>query len=138
VKDVTSNIRRSTKQRTLVLEIVEHAKSHPTAEEVLRLARKKMPNVSLATVYRNLHLLAEEGKIREVQFQGDVTRYDGMLDAHEHFYCTSCGAVQDLTAKLPATTLTALSSRLGVTIDRYALDYYGLCSKCSRKSSSRG
>jgi Fe2+ or Zn2+ uptake regulation protein len=134
VKQAAANPRRSTKQRTLVFEIVEHAKSHPTAEEVHRLARKKMPNVSLATVYRNLHLLAEEGKIREVQFQGDVIRYDGMLDTHEHFYCTSCGTVQDLTAKLPAATLTALSGRLGVTIERYALDYYGLCTKCkSRK-----
>ena len=134
MKHAATTERRSTKQRTLVLDIVSHSKSHPTAEEVHRLARKKMPNLSLATVYRNLHLLAEEGKIREVQFQGDIIRYDGMLDAHEHFYCTSCGSVQDLTAKLPAATLSALSGRLGVTIERYALDYYGLCTKCKSRA----
>jgi Fe2+ or Zn2+ uptake regulation protein len=108
--------------------------SHPSAEQVYRVVRKGIPHISLATVYRNLHLLAEDGKIREVQFQGDIIRYDGMLDTHEHFYCTSCGAVEDLPAKLPVATLTTVENKLGVTVERYALDYYGLCKKCkSRK-----
>jgi len=116
-----------------VFEIVEHARTHPTAEEVYQLARKKIHNVSLATVYRNLHLLAEEGKIREVQFQGDVIRYDGMIAPHEHFYCSGCGHVEDLNSKLPADALSSLAKKMEVTIERYALDYYGLCKKCIRK-----
>jgi Fur family transcriptional regulator, peroxide stress response regulator len=94
-----------------VLAIVKHLHTHPTAEEVYRLVRKKISNVSLATVYRNLHLLAEEGKIREVQFQDDVIRYDGMLDAHEHFYCVTCGTVQDLAAELPGKRLSNIAGR---------------------------
>jgi Fe2+ or Zn2+ uptake regulation protein len=117
-----------------VLRAVESVHSHPSAEQVYRIVRKDIPQISLATVYRNLHLLAEEGKIREVQFKGDSIRYDGMLEAHEHFYCTSCGAVEDLPSTLPATTLSNLANKLGVIIERYALDYYGLCKKCkSRK-----
>ena len=117
-----------------MLDIVEHEKTHPTADEVFRLARRKIRTVSLATVYRNLHLLAEEGKIREVQFQGDVIRYDGMLTPHEHFYCRSCGAVEDLSSGLASDAIASLATELGVTIERYALDYYGLCKKCkSRK-----
>jgi Fur family ferric uptake transcriptional regulator len=122
--------RRTTRQRALVLDIVERAKTHPTAEEVFRLARRKIQTVSLGTIYRNLHLLAEEGKIREVQFQGDVIRYDGMLTPHEHFYCRSCGAVEDLTSGLAADAVDSVAAQLGVTIERYALDYYGLCKKC--------
>ncbi len=117
-----------------MLTVVEHLHTHPSAEEVYRLVRKKISNVSLATVYRNLHLLAEEGKIREVQFQDDVIRYDGMLDAHEHFYCVTCGTVQDLPAELPEKRLSNIAGRLGVTVERYSLDYYGQCKKCkSRK-----
>jgi Fe2+ or Zn2+ uptake regulation protein len=134
LNETTTQRYRSTKQRAAVLVAVERVHTHPTAEEVYRLVRKKIRNVSLATVYRNLHLLAEEGKIREVQFKGDSIRYDGMLEAHEHFYCTSCGTVEDLPSKLPATALSNLANKLGVTIERYALDYYGLCKKCkSRK-----
>jgi Fe2+ or Zn2+ uptake regulation protein len=118
-----------------VLAAVEGVHTHPTADEVYRLVRKRIRTVSLGTVYRNLHLLAEEGKIREIQFHGDVVRYDGKLDTHEHFYCVSCGAVEDLPSELPATALSTLANKLGVTIERYALDYYGQCKKCkSRKS----
>ena len=132
---MTSSPRRSTRQRTIVLEIVGRAKTHPTAEEVFTIARKKLPEISLATVYRNLHLLAEEGKIREVQFAGGTLRYDGMTMEHEHFCCRSCGMVQDLPASIPDHTIAALQERLGVTLERYSLDYYGLCKKC--KTTSR-
>ncbi len=117
-----------------MLRAVESVHSHPSAEQVFHIVRRSNPRISLATVYRNLHFLAEEGKIREVQFKGDVIRYDGMLEAHEHFYCTSCGMVEDLPSNLPTTKLKHLAGKLGVTIERYALDYYGLCKKCkSRK-----
>jgi Fe2+ or Zn2+ uptake regulation protein len=128
-----TTIRRSTKQRTIVFEIVAHAKSHPSAEEVFTIARKKLPDISLATVYRNLHLLAEEGKIREVQFEGSTLRYDGMTMEHEHFCCRSCGNVQDLPVSLPTSSLTSIQTRLGVTVERYSLDYYGLCNKCTTR-----
>ena len=123
--------RRSTKQRSIVLEIVARAKTHPSAEEVFTIARKKLPDISLATVYRNLHLLAEEGKIREVQFEGSTLRYDGMTMEHEHFCCRSCGSVQDLPVSIPKSSLTSMQARLGVTVERYSLDYYGLCNKCT-------
>ncbi len=130
-----STPRRSTKQRSIVLEIVARAKTHPTAEEVFTIARKKLPEISLATVYRNLHLLAEEGKIREVQFEGSTLRYDGMTMEHEHFCCRSCGVVEDLPVSLPAATVASIQSQLGAIIERYSLDYYGVCQRCKESAA---
>lgn len=107
--------------------------AHPNAEEVYRIVRKKLPRISLATVYRNLHLLAEEGKLREVQFLGDVVRYDAMTEAHEHFYCRNCRKVWDLDPGLPATLIKEVERTTKSSIERYSLDYYGLCAKCSSK-----
>lgn len=114
----------------MIFEAVSHARTHPTAEEVLLLARKKLPAISLATVYRNLHLLAEEGKIREVQFQGDAQRYDGMTEAHEHFYCMACRRAQDLPARMPKTIVKAVERATLGEISDYSLNYYGLCGEC--------
>ena len=113
-----------------MLQIVAQRKTHPTAEEVYSVARKHLPTISLATVYRNLHLLAEEGKLREVQFHSDVIRYDAMLEPHEHFYCRGCGSVVDLPASLSKTSISNLANELGANIEEYALDYYGFCKEC--------
>src|SRR4051812_232681 len=115
--------RRSTRQRETVLGIVEASRTHPSAEEVYHLTRKTIPTISLATVYRNLNLLVAEGKIREVQFHGDVARYDGMLEAHEHFYCRACGLVIDLPASLGASALASVENKLMGSVEQYALDY---------------
>lgn len=128
--------RRDTKQRRLILEIVQHSHAHPSAEEVYQIARRKMRAISLGTVYRNLRLLAEEGKIREVQFNQGSIRFDGMLDHHEHFVCTNCGTVIDI----PATSshkLPALPALEGSVITDYRLDLYGLCKKCNAASSTK-
>ena len=128
------NDRRDTRQRKTILDIVQASHSHPSAEDIHTLARKAFPTLSLGTVYRNLKLLAEEGKIREVQFVSDVTRYDGMLEEHEHFYCTKCGAVTDLTPTISQRNLAGLEKKLSAKIQNYKMDYYGLCKTC-RKSS---
>ena len=92
-----------------------------------------MPSISLGTVYRNLRLLVEEGKLREVQFAGDVTRYDGMLHDHEHFYCRRCKSVMDLVARPQLRRERQLENDLHVRIETRSLEYYGLCAECSAK-----
>ena len=134
----TQNHRRQTKQRSIILEVVEHAHTHPTAEEVLRLARLVHPSLSLATVYRNLQLLADEGKIRRVQFAGDVARYDGKLEAHEHFCCVQCDAVYDIPATLPTAVIREVEHATHGQIHQYALHYHGTCAKCLAASGAAG
>lgn len=81
---------RNTRQRTLILEILRSGNGHLTAEEVLQKARRKLPTVSLGTVYRNLHYLREQGYAREVR-NGDkgTTRFEAAGAVHAHFHCRS-------------------------------------------------
>ncbi|MEO6939117.1 MAG: transcriptional repressor [Candidatus Kapaibacterium sp.] len=124
--------RRSTNQRTVVLEVVKRSHSHPSAEEVYRVAKRKLPSLSLGTVYRNLGLLVEDGRIREVQFIGGAARYDGMTEQHEHFVCTKCGAVHDLPRSLETKLIKKRGGPLrNALVTDYRLDLYGLCATCN-------
>ena len=118
-------MQRLSKQRELVYFIVKQTNTHPTAEEVYQIARKSIPNISLGTVYRNLRQLSAEGRIREVQFGSAPDRFDGMLNVHEHFICTSCGGVSDIAPTLINPTLP------GKIVSTYRLDYFGECETCT-------
>src|SRR5262249_59374589 len=68
---------------------------HPTADWVYRQARRRLPRISLGTVYRNLKRLAEEGLIREIHAGGHPARFDGNTGRHYHIRCLGCGRVND-------------------------------------------
>src|SRR5262245_65513121 len=74
---------RLTGPRRVVLEVVRGTESHPTAETVHRMVRRRLPRVSLGTVYRNLRLLVAEGMVKEVA--GQQARFDGSSREHNQF-----------------------------------------------------
>jgi Fe2+ or Zn2+ uptake regulation protein len=128
---------RRTRQLAAVEEIVNAAHDHPSAEEVHRRVRRKLPRVSLGTVYRNLQKLAGQQRIRVVQLADSATRYDGMLEEHDHFMCERCGAVSDLLRwHGPAPRLPDLG-RAGYLVRSHALTYYGVCPKCRQGTVAR-
>ncbi len=123
--------RRTTKQRDIILRIVRDSHSHPTADDVYSQAKAAMPALSLGTVYRNLRLLADEGTIKEVHFEGSANRFDGMTNTHEHFICNSCGKIADIEPTLGNVTTSQLHGQMvGSLVQSYSLNYYGLCSDC--------
>ncbi len=89
------NMRKS-KQRDLILEIVENNNIHPTAEWVYGEAKKKMPTIGIATVYRNLNLLVELGKLERISIPGESDRYDAVTHTHFHMRCKYCGKLIDI------------------------------------------
>lgn len=127
--------RRYSKQREHIYQLVVSSKSHPSAEDVYSAAKELIPSISLGTVYRNLSLLVEEGKLREVLVDGStITRFDGMTEDHEHFICTSCGAILDILPSItPADYQRAAASIHGGAIMSHKLSYYGLCNSCIAK-----
>lgn len=128
---------RRTRQLAAVEEVVNAAHDHPSAEEVHRRVRRKLPRVSLGTVYRNLQKLAGQQRIHVVQLADSAARYDGMLAEHDHFMCERCGAVSDLLRKQsPAPRLSVLG-RAGYVVRSHALTYYGVCPKCRQSSEGR-
>jgi Fe2+ or Zn2+ uptake regulation protein len=126
-----SNATRYSKQRELVCQTVKTLCDHPTAEEIYEKAQQDCPNLSLGTVYRNLNLLVESGRVRRVSIPGQPDRFDHTLREHSHLYCTRCGAVVDL--QLDDMALQALLAGQEGRVEGYSLTLFGVCGACCRK-----
>ena len=119
-----------TRQRRVVLEVVQRAGNHPTAAEVFQAARDRMPAISFATVYNSLRYLKGAGLVREVTFGSGASRYDGETERHDHAICSACGKLVDFA--LPATVglmrPAARSSRFKA--ESVHLTLIGVCPDC--------
>ena len=116
---------RPTKQRSCVYETLLSKKDHPTADEILLRVRKKLPSISLATVYNCLETLVECALIRQVNVDRSPTRYCPNLTPHAHFKCSNSGNIYDLN--LSKKDVSKLKSILpdGFTADDFNLTFSG-------------
>jgi Fe2+ or Zn2+ uptake regulation protein len=130
-----SPVRRSTRQRRLVLEAVRGTDSHPTAEWVYEAVRRSLPRVSLGTVYRNLQVLVAEGRLKSWT-RGGRTRYDADLDAHDHFSCDRCGLLLDIPRVARTHPAERSLKARGHLITGQILEFHGLCRNCRRGSQT--
>ena len=124
---------RSSKQRDLILNTIVNNPVHPTAKQVYEMARKKMPNISLGTVYRNLSALAEAGLIRHIAVSDDCDRYDGRLDKHLHIICNGCGKVEDFEPDKYFDLERYVETKTGYKLDEMNIVMRGYCSDCQKK-----
>jgi Fur family peroxide stress response transcriptional regulator len=123
---------KSSRQRSLILRILRSTKIHPTADWIYEEARKDMPNISMGTVYRNLNLLRDDGKIQELCYGRGINRYDGDLRDHYHVRCRECGRVQDVPHISPRASSCEVESMTGYRIHSHRLEFVGLCPECLR------
>jgi len=130
--------RRSTRQRREILEILRATDKHPTALELHAVVRKRLPRVSLGTVYRNLEVLCEDGLARKLVLAGSDTRYDGLTHDHVHVRCTGCGALRDLPAARRDAEPDVPAEAEGFAIHGFRLEYFGVCAKCRTQDASPG
>lgn len=84
------------RQRNLILDIVKNTRNHPTAEWIYQEAKKELPTIGIATVYRNLNTLVEMGEVQRLVSGDGQDRFDGMVDEHFHLKCSCCGSLVDL------------------------------------------
>ncbi|MDO5044114.1 MAG: transcriptional repressor [Coriobacteriia bacterium] len=84
------------KQRELILTIIQNTRSHPTAEAIFAKAQESMPSIGMATIYRNLNLLVDTGKIKRISIPNEVDRYDDARIDHDHALCIKCGKMFDV------------------------------------------
>lgn len=118
-----------TKQRLIILETIRGIDRHMTAEEIFAETKKKLPSIVRATVYNNLKVLVQEGKVRRLQVAGEPDRYDRNMVLHEHLVCEECG---EMTDAWPGELKEDLEKKLKITITRYNLIMYHICEKCQQ------
>lgn len=126
---------KRSRQRDQILQSLCETKRHPTAQELFAMVRRRMPRISLATVYRNLEQLADAGLVLRLD-GGPSRRYDGDLSSHAHVRCEICGATADLDGVKPESlvTLPTLGIDSGYRISGYSVEFTGHCPQCQKRA----
>lgn len=119
-----------TRQRKVIFDEIVRSKDHPTANDIYLKVREKLPNISLATVYRNLDSLFEAGRVAKLATNQKEWRFDGNPEEHLHVTCLACGAIRDIPQEFsPKIPYPSQNTRMTVLTHR--LEYLGYCEKCA-------
>ena len=122
------------RKRDAILTCLRETKAHPSADWVYAQLKPDIPDLSLATVYRNLSLFKEQGLIQSIGTIRGVERFDGDIHSHVHFVCTQCGTVRDLEGMPNLPTLKAEAEHdLGSQIQGCQITFTGLCRECNHQ-----
>lgn len=109
--------------------------SHPTADEVYETVRKRMPRISLGTVYRNLEVLSRWGLARKLDLAGGRRRFDGSTVDHYHVRCVHCGEVADIPVGPLRNLEDSARSNTDFEILGHRLTFLGFCPRCKGDAS---
>ena len=125
---------RNTRQRQVILEELQKVTSHPTASGVYEAVRRRLPKISLGTVYRNLELLGRAGIIQKLELGGGEARFDGNVEPHDHVRCVRCGRVDDVV-RPPLDLMGGPRMIGGYRILGHRLEFLGVCPACQTHTS---
>ncbi len=120
----------NSKHRDRTLEVVKRSERHLSAEEIYEKMRPDFPKVSLGTIYRNLAVLEDQGRIWKLQFFSDHDRFDGRTDPHYHFLCERCRKVFDLNTPVDSALNERISRETEHAAERHQIEFYGTCKAC--------
>ena len=122
------------RKRDAILECLRSTVAHPSADMVHEMLQTEHPDISLATVYRNLALFKQQGLISSVCTVKGVERFDANTATHVHFVCEGCDAVSDLhEIQIPASLEREVTDCSGNRMHSCQLTISGLCSSCLKK-----
>ena len=125
-----------THQRMEIFREVAQSADHPDVEKVYNGVRKRMPTVSLDTVYRTLGWLKELGLIKTLGPPRERTRFDANLSHHHHFVCVQCGLTRDFYSdKFDKLSLPESVQSIGY-VETTQVEVKGICLKCAAKGKS--
>jgi Fur family ferric uptake transcriptional regulator len=126
---------RMTNQRQTILEEIQKVNTHPTADEVYEIVRRRLPKISLGTVYRNLEILSACGLIQKIGPLSSQMRFDGITKKHYHLRCIYCGSVEDAPIGPTENLENAIREKSDYTIIDHTLEFIGICPKCKKEKS---
>jgi Fur family peroxide stress response transcriptional regulator len=118
------------RQREEILKDLQSRRDHPTADMVYESVRRKLPNISLGTVYRNLSLLADSGQILKISTGIGPDCFDGFISPHNHFICKCCKKVIDIDYVSDEDIIANMSKTFKGSVEEYELKFFGKCKDC--------
>ena len=119
-----------THQRQVLFEVMQSIPGHPSPEEVYARVQERIPSISLATVYKNIHLFIASGLFREVSMHHGSLRVEMNDRPHHHMVCTRCKAICDLDEAELGELPRRHRFPNGFVAERYSVDVLGLCAAC--------
>lgn len=128
---------RLTTQRQIILEELGKVKTHPTANEVYDMVRKRLPRIGLGTVYRNLELMSETGIILKLEVGGTQKRFDATIDPHYHIRCLSCGKVDDIEMPVIEDINKGAAEVSQYQVLGHHIEFSGICNECSNQEQEQ-
>ncbi|NLF03281.1 MAG: transcriptional repressor [Anaerolineales bacterium] len=128
---------RLTPQRRAVLRMLVSCCDHPSAEEIYARVEAEFPGTSLATIYKTLALLKEQGEISELNFGDGCHRYDcGKTYPHPHLVCVRCNRIKDFDWDGLTDTIDQVAQQSGYQIVNHRCDFFGVCPDCQKQETS--
>ncbi len=124
---------RMTHQRELILSEIQKGLNHPTADELYAKIKKKLPHISLATVYRNLETMAERGLITKLEISGRQKRFDWDTEPHHHIFCLKCHKVDNISMDKNCSISLPESSSRGYIVSGHRVEVFGICPDCNHE-----
>ena len=122
------------RQREAILEVIKENLIHPTADEIYEFVTKKEPQISKSTVYRNISILVELGKIKKIKTTIGPDRYDYTYKEHSHMICEKCGKVFDFYYDFNnENILKEMMKQEDIRFDINSIAVYGICENCKSK-----
>ena len=126
------NKNRMTIQKRIIMEELEKTRKHPTAESLYSEVKKRLPEISIGTVYRNLEILTKNGIAQKLVDSKRKNRFDGNPEIHFHIECSNCGKVDDLPENIAEVLKKDIDQETGYEVNGYNLYFYGLCPDCKQ------
>ncbi len=118
------------KQREIILNTLKENVVHPTAEYLYAKIQEKDPKISLATLYRNLNQLTENGIIKKIDGLETSSHYDHNTNEHYHFICTKCRRVFDINAEVAPELIRRTEEKTDFLIENHDIVFSGICKDC--------
>jgi Fur family transcriptional regulator, peroxide stress response regulator len=132
IESLKKNNLKVTRQRLEIIEVLSRNRSHPSARKILETVRRKVPSVSLSTVYYTLDLFKKDGSIKELDFYDMENRYESNISHHLDLVCLGCRKIVDYVEQIPIP-IERVEKKTGFAVNRIRYEYYGYCKNCRQK-----
>jgi Fur family peroxide stress response transcriptional regulator len=113
-----------------MLKVIGRLGGHFTADQIYEAVRATHPRVSLGTIYRNLRVLCDQGRIREVKTGASFSRFEMAGPSHYHLICRRCGGIEDCPLPVDRGLEERVQAQTGFKVEQHQLEFIGLCCKC--------